>query len=87
MEILNLCRNTAQLGLLVINNIFNSRYKIIDYKSKSFPKDNFNLIISLYSLDYHYDFNIYLDYLKKSTNNNSIINFDTIRYKYFEKIF
>ncbi len=79
---LNLMQN-----LLSDNNIVNSRYRIIDYNSKKFPKDNFDLIISLYSLDYHYDFNIYLDYLKRSTKNNSIIIFDTIRYEYFKKIF
>tara|TARA_E500000178_G_scaffold315234_1_gene334059 strand:+ start:11233 stop:11925 length:693 start_codon:yes stop_codon:yes gene_type:complete len=79
---LNLMQN-----LLFDNNISSSRYNIINYNSEIFPKNNFDLIISLYSLDYHYDFNIYLDYLKKSTNNNSVIIFDTIRYEYFKKIF
>lgn len=79
---LNLMQN-----LLFDNNISSSRYNIINYNSEIFPKNNFDLIISLYSLDYHYNFNIYLDYLKKSTNNNSVIIFDTIRYEYFKKIF
>ena len=29
----------------------------------------------------------YLEYLKKNTDENSIIVFDTIRYEYFNKIF
>ena len=69
------------------NNIPNSSFKLIDFNRDIFPKKNFDLVISLYSLDYHYDFNIYSDYLKKNTNKNSIIIFDTIRYQYFEKIF
>ena len=73
--------------LFLDNNISNSRFKIIDFNRYIFPKKNFDLVIFLYSLDYHYDFNIYSDYLKKNTNKNSIIVFDTIRYQYFEKIF
>tara|TARA_E500000178_G_scaffold41344_1_gene37061 strand:- start:1334 stop:2026 length:693 start_codon:yes stop_codon:yes gene_type:complete len=69
------------------NGISNSRYKIIDYNKKTFPEDNFDLVISLYSLDYHYDFNIYSNYLKQSSNENTIIIFDTIRFEYFKKIF
>lgn len=69
------------------NGISNSRYKIIDYNKKTFPKDNFDLVISLYSLDYHYDFNIYSNYLKQSSNENTTIIFDTIRFEYFKKIF
>lgn len=74
-------------NLFFNNGILNSRYKIIDYNKKIFPKDSFDLVISLYSLDYHYDFNIYLNYLRKSSNDNTIIIFDTIRYEYFKKIF
>ena len=54
---------------------------------KESPKNNFDLVISLFSLDYHYDFNIYFDYLKKNTNNDTVIIFDTIRYEYFKKVF
>ena len=73
--------------LIQMNNLSKDRYSIIDYDKDKFPNDKFNLIISLYSLDYHYDINIYFDYLKKNTNENSYIIFDTIRSKYFEKIF
>ena len=74
-------------NLFFDNGISNSRYKIIDYNKEIFPEDSFDLVISLYSLDYHYDFNIYLNYLKKTTNENTVIIFDTIRSEYFKKIF
>ncbi|MDC3151930.1 hypothetical protein OA523_03345 [Candidatus Pelagibacter sp.] len=79
---LSLMRN-----LITDNGISNSRYKIIDFDREILPKNNFDLVISLFSLDYHYDFNIYFDYLKNNTNNDSVIIFDTIRYEYFKKIF
>ena len=43
--------------------------------------------MSLFSLDYHYDFNLYLDYLKKILDEETQIIFDTIRPDYFENIF
>ena len=70
-----------------MNDIPKEQFSIFDYDKKNFPSNNYNLVISLYSLDYHYDFNIYLEYLKKNTDENSIIVFDTIRYEYFNKIF
>ncbi len=73
--------------LLLDNDISSSRFKIINFDREKLPKDNFDLVVSLYSLDYHYDFNIYLEYLKINTNKDSVIIFDTIRYKYFKKIF
>ena len=79
---LSLMRN-----LISGNGISDSRYKIIDFDREILPKNNFDLVISLFSLDYHYDFNIYFDYLKKNTNNDTVIIFDTIRYEYFKKVF
>ena len=46
-----------------------------------------NVLLSIYSLDYHYDFEIYSNYLKKIMNKDSILIFDTIRPEYFENIF
>jgi hypothetical protein len=51
------------------------------------PIEKVDLIISLFSLDYHYDFNLYYDYLKKVSNEKTQIIFDTIRPDYFENIF
>ena len=74
-------------NLIIMNDIPKEQFSIFDYDKKNFPSNKYNLVISLYSLDYHYDFNIYLEYLKKNTDENSIIVFDTIRYEYFNKIF
>ena len=72
---------------LKINEISNERYKIFDFDKKNFPTHNFDALISIYSLDYHYDFEIYSSYLKKVMKEDSILIFDTIRPKYFENIF
>ena len=64
-----------------------SKFKIFDYDNDQLPKDKFDIIISLFSLDYHYDFTIYLEYLKNNTHKESKIIFDTIRPDYFKNIF
>ena len=45
------------------------------------------VIISLYSLDYHYDFKIYLNFFKKVVNKDTIFIFDTIRPQFFRLLF
>ncbi len=74
-------------NLIEMNKISSDQFSIFDCDNGNLPIKKYNLVISLYSLDYHYDFNIYLDYLKKSTDENSFIIFDTIRHDYFKKIF
>ena len=69
------------------NNQTNSNFNVYDYDSNVLPKHSFDLIISLYSLDYHYDFNIYKDYFKKICSDKTKIVFDTIRPHYFKKLF
>lgn len=69
------------------NGISKKRYSIFDFDKKDFPKKNFDIIISIYSLDYHYDFEIYSNYLKKVMNKDTILIFDTIRPEYFKNIF
>ena len=73
--------------LITMNNITKDQFNIINYEEGNFPTKKYNLVISFYSLDYHYDFNIYLDYLKKNTDENTLIIFDTIRYEYFNGVF
>ena len=73
--------------LIIMNNISKDQFNIINYEEGNFPTKKYNLVISFYSLDYHYDFNIYLDYLKKNTDENTLIIFDTIRYEYFNEVF
>ena len=80
-------------NLLLTGNFFNlngidkNKYNIYDYDEKNFPSKNYDLIISLYSLDYHYDFNIYSNYLRSTSNESTKIIFDTIRPDFFYKLF
>ena len=52
-------------SFLLDNHMNKEKFKIFDYDKDILPKEKFDIIISLYSLDYHYDFNIYSEYLKK----------------------
>ena len=70
-----------------LNGIDKNKYNIYDYDEKNFPNKNYDLIISLYSLDYHYDFNIYSNYLRSVSNESTKIIFDTIRPDFFYKLF
>ena len=76
-----------QKNFLTKNGMESSKFKIFDYDNDQLPKDKFDIIISLFSLDYHYDFTIYFEYLKNNTHKESKIIFDTIRPDYFKNIF
>ena len=76
-----------QNQFLIENGMKESQIDIIDYDKDKLPETKFDIIISLLSLDYHYDFNLYADYLKKVSKTNTKIIFDTIRDDYFRKIF
>ena len=76
-----------QKNFLTKNGMESSKFKIFDYDNDQLPKDKFDIIISLFSLDYHYDFTIYLEYLKNNTHKESKIIFDTIRPDYFKNVF
>ena len=69
------------------NGIKNSLLNIYDCDFDNYPRKKFDIIISLFSLDYHYDFNIYQNYLKKISDNKTSLIFDTIRPDYFKNIF
>lgn len=69
------------------NEISKQRYQIFDFDKKNLPISYFDIILSIYSLDYHYDFEIYSNYLKKVMSKDTFLIFDTIRPKYFENIF
>jgi hypothetical protein len=72
---------------LTKNGMENEKFKIYNFDLDPFPETKFDLIISLFSLDYHYDFNLYYSYLKKVFNEKTQIVFDTIRPDYFGNIF
>ena len=69
------------------NEISKKRNQIFDFDKKIYPTNKFDVLLSIYSLDYHYDFEVYSNYLKKVMTKDSILIFDTIRPKYFENIF
>ena len=69
------------------HNIDKKKYELIDYDKQKLPQRNYDVITSLYSLDFHYDFEIYKDYLRQSSSNKTIIIFDTIRPSFFKNIF
>jgi hypothetical protein len=76
------------LNLFLINNGMNKKnFEIFDYDKDTLPVKDYDYIISLYSLDYHYDFLFYKDYLKKISNDFTKIIFDTIRPEFFKDIF
>ena len=70
----------------LINNGL-KKFSIYDYDKNHLPDNKFDIIISLFSLDYHYDFYLYLDFLKNACNIKTKVIFDTIRPDHFTKIF
>ena len=76
-----------QKYFLLRNGLEEKNIHISDYDNNELPRLKFDIIISLLSLDYHYDFFIYVDYLKSVSAKNTKIIFDTIRPDFFKKIF
>ena len=74
-------------NFLLLNRVRSDKFTIVNFDKKNLPKDNFNLIISLYSLDFHYNFEIYKNYLCSVSDNKTTIIFDTIRPDFFKEIF
>ncbi len=72
---------------LETNGMQKNQINIFDYDNDNLPKIEFDLVISLLSLDYHYDFELYIDYLRKVSKTKTKIIFDTIRADYFKKVF
>ena len=72
---------------LSCNGIETKNCEVLDFDNDILPICNYDLIISLYSLDYHYDFSFYAEYLKRISNDKTYLIFDTIRPEYFKKIF
>ena len=76
-----------QKDFLKMNDMNENQINIYDFDNDKLPKKKFDIIISLFSLDYHYDFSLYQNYLKKISKPDTKIIFDTIRADYFLKIF
>ena len=76
-----------QKEFLILNNMDDKQINIIDFDKDNLPTIKFDIVTSLFSLDYHYDFELYSDYLRKVSKKNTKIIFDTIRADFFKKIF
>ena len=76
-----------QKEFLLANKMNDQQINIIDFDEGNLPMKKFDVITSFFSLDYHYDFHLYSDYLKKVSKKNTKIIFDTIRSDFFKKIF
>jgi hypothetical protein len=76
-----------QTQFLVKNGLSKTKFKVFDFDKDTLPSKKFDLVISLYSLDYHYDFNQYALYLKENTHKESKIIFDTVRPDFFKSVF
>ncbi len=76
-----------QKNFLKMNGLNENQTNIYDFDNDTLPEKKFDVIISLFSLDYHYDFSLYKDYLKKVSKSDTKIIFDTIRADYFSQIF
>ena len=74
-------------NFLLKNGMKKEDFIIYNFDKNDLPVKKFDLIISLYSLDYHYDFDIYKPYLSKILNQNTYLILDTIRPEYFERYF
>jgi hypothetical protein len=76
-----------QTEFLIKNGLSKEKFKVFDFDKDILPSIKFDVVISLYSLDYHYDFNQYAKYLKENTHKESKIIFDTVRPDFFKSIF
>ena len=76
-----------QTEFLIKNGLSKEKFKVFDFDKDILPSKKFDVVISLYSLDYHYDFNQYAKYLKENTHKESKIIFDTVRPNFFKSIF
>ena len=76
-----------QTEFLVKNGLPMEKFNVFDFDKDSLPSKKFDVVISLYSLDYHYDFSQYAKYLKDNTHKESKIIFDTVRPDFFKNIF
>ena len=76
------------LNFFLTNNGMNKKnFEIFNYDKDILPVKSYDYIISLYSLDYHYDFSFYEVYLKKILNDTTKVIFDTVRPEFFKNIF
>jgi len=72
---------------LISNRFPKKKFKIFDYDKDKLPQKKYDLIISLLSLDFHYPFSIYKNYIKKVSTSHTVLILDTNRPNYFKSIY
>ena len=68
-----------QKEFLLANKMNDQQINIIDFDKDNLPMKKFDVITSFFSLDYHYDFHLYSDYLKKVSKKNTKIILKMLR--------
>ena len=75
---------------LANNSKHNTNFQVFNFENKENIKKKYDVIISLFSMDYHYDLEIYKDFLNKNSHKDTIYIFDTIRAQelnnFFQKV-
>ena len=75
---------------LINNSRYNTNFQVFNFENKENFKKKYDVIISLFSMDYHYDLEIYKDFLNKNSHKDTIYIFDTIRAQelnnFFQKV-
>ena len=75
---------------LINNSRYNTNFQVFNFENKENIKKKYDVIISLFSMDYHYDLEIYKDFLNKNSHKYTIYIFDTIRAQelnnFFQKV-
>ena len=69
------------------NGVQLEKIKLYDYDNDELPNTKFDIILSLYSLEYHYQLELYLDYFKKINKDYTIFIFDTVNPNRMKEIF
>jgi hypothetical protein len=69
------------------NGFSNKKFEIFNYDKDKFPIKKYELIISLLSLDFHYPFSVYKNYIKKVSSVRTVLILDTNRPNYFKSIY
>ena len=62
-------------------NSNNDNFKIFDFKNLDLIEKRYDIIFSLFSMDYHYDLKSYKSFLQKNSHKQTLFIFDTIRAK------
>ena len=60
------------------NGVTEDKISLFNFDIDKLPNEKFSLIVSLYSLEYHYQLEFYLDYFKKISTESTIFIFDTV---------